>query len=140
MPTAFDGYVKRSAKAASTCLVVVARNRCSVPCELAGQRASTRLYPSRVEIASDEAIVPSHEHLADRGHICYEWQHSIALIQRNPGALRNGAPFANASMPLLRLRHGLMRHDGGWQNHGPSAQLRLQSRPGGGAGGGGIGH
>jgi hypothetical protein len=38
MPTAFDGYVERSAKVSSTCLVAVARNRYSVPCELAGQR------------------------------------------------------------------------------------------------------
>ena len=60
MPTPFDGYVERSAKVSSTCLVAAAENRYSVPCELAGQRVSTRLYPSRVEIATDEAIVASH--------------------------------------------------------------------------------
>jgi transposase len=113
MPTPFDGYVERSAKVSSTCLVAVARNRYSVPCELAGQRVSTRLYPSRVEVASDEAIVASHARVADEGHICYDWQHYVALVQRKPGALRNGAPFADMPTPLLRLRQGLMRHDGG---------------------------
>ncbi len=113
MPTAFDGYVERSAKVSSTCLVAVARNRYSVPCELAGQRVSTRLYPDRVEIASDEMIVARHDRLPNRGHICYDWQHYIALIQRKPGALRNGAPFADMPIPLQRLRQGLMRHDGG---------------------------
>ena len=113
MPTVFDGYVERSAKVSSTCLVAVARNRYSVPCELAGQRVSTRLYPSRVDVASDAAIVASHPRVADRGHICYDWQHYIALVQRKPGALRNGAPFADMPAPLLRLRQGLMRHDGG---------------------------
>jgi len=113
MPTAFDGYVERSAKVSSTCLVAVARNRYSVPCELAGQRVSTRLYPGRVEIASGEMIVARHERLPNRGHICYDWQHYIALIQRKPGALRNGAPFADMPAPLQRLRQGLMRHDGG---------------------------
>ena len=113
MPTAFDGYVERSAKVSSTCLVAVAKNRYSVPCELAGQRVSTRLYPSRVEIATDEAIVASHARVANAGHICYDWQHYIALVQRKPGALRNGAPFADMPTPLLRLRQGLMRHDGG---------------------------
>ena len=113
MPTEFDGYVERSAKVSSTCLVAVARNRYSVPCELAGQRVSTRLYPNRVDIANDEAIVARHARVADRGHICYDWQHYIALIQRKPGALRNGAPFADMPAPLLRLRQGLMRHDGG---------------------------
>ncbi len=113
MPTVFDGYVERSAKVSSTCLVAVARNRYSVPCELALQRVSTRLYPNRVEIASDELIVARHERLSNRGHICYDWQHYIALVQRKPGALRNGAPFADMPEPLLRLRQGLMRHDGG---------------------------
>ena len=113
MPTMFDGYVERSAKASSTCLVAVERNRYSVPCELAGKQVSTRLYPSRVEIASDDTIVASHTRLTNRGNICYDWQHYIALVQRKPGALRNGAPFADMPAPLLRLRQGLMRHDGG---------------------------
>jgi hypothetical protein len=51
--------------------------------------------------------------VADEGHVSYDWQHYIALIQRKPGALRNGAPFADMPAPLLRLRQGLMRHDGG---------------------------
>jgi hypothetical protein len=113
MPTMFDGYVEKAAKVSSTCLVAVARNRYSVPCELAGQFVSTRLYPNRVEIASGEGVVASHARVADRGHICYDWQHYIALVQRKPGALRNGAPFADMPEPLQRLRQGLMRHDGG---------------------------
>ncbi|MDP3476214.1 MAG: IS21 family transposase, partial [Hydrogenophaga sp.] len=110
----FDGYVERSAKVSSTCLVAVARNRYSVPCELAGQRVSTRLYPGRVEIGScEEVIVARHVRLRLRGHICYDWQHYITLIQRKPGALRNGAPFADMPAPLQRQRQGLMRVEGG---------------------------
>lgn len=66
-----------------------------------------------MEIATDEMIVASHTRLANRGHICYDWQHYIALVQRKPGALRNGAPFADMPPPLLRLRQGLMRVEGG---------------------------
>ena len=113
MPTVFDGYIERSAKVSSTCLVAVARNRYSVPCELAGLRVCTRLYPNRVEIATDELIVARHARLTNRGNICYDWQHYIALVQRKPGALRNGAPFADMPTPLLRLRQGLMRVEGG---------------------------
>lgn len=93
--------------------MAVSRNRYSVPCELAGQRVSTRLYTARVEVASDDSIVASHERVANQGHIRYDWQHYIALIQRKPGALRNGAPFADMPAPLLRLRQGLLRHAGG---------------------------
>ena len=113
MPTAFDGYVEKSARVSSTCLVAVARNRYSVPCELVGQRVSTRLYPSRVEVATGDAVVASHERLSDAGHINYDWQHYIDLVQRKPGALRNGAPFADMPIPLQRLRQGLLRRAGG---------------------------
>ena len=33
--------------------------------------------------------------------------------QRKPGALRNGAPFADLPDPLQRLRRALLRHEGG---------------------------
>ena len=36
MPVLFDGYVEKPARVSSTCLVAVARNRYSVPCEWAG--------------------------------------------------------------------------------------------------------
>jgi len=113
MPTPFDGYVEKSAKVSSTCLVSVDRNRYSVPCEWANHRVSTRLYPTQVCIVAADAVVASHERASDRGHTRYDWQHYIALVQRKPGALRNGAPFADMPEPLQRLRQGLMRHAGG---------------------------
>lgn len=113
MPTAFDGYVETEARVSSTCLVRVARNRYSVPCELAGQRVSTRLYPDRVCVVAADAIAASHDRLTGRDDIHYDWQHYIPLVQRKPGALRNGAPFADMPAPLRQLRLGLMRHPGG---------------------------
>jgi transposase len=113
MPIAFDGYVEKQARVSSTCLVAVARNRYSVPCELVGQKLSTRLYPGRVAVATGDAIVARHERLSDAGRVNYDWQHYIELVQRKPGALRNGAPFADMPVPLQRLRHGLLRRVGG---------------------------
>ena len=57
MPEPFDGYVERPARVSSTCLVTVARNRYSVPCELAGQMVSARLYPDEVVIVAGDATV-----------------------------------------------------------------------------------
>ena len=113
MPEPFDGYVENPARVSSTCLVVVARNRYSVPCELAGQAVSTRLYPGRIVIVVDDAVVASHERLSDRGQTQYNWEHYIPLIQRKPGALRNGAPFADMPEPLQQLRRALLRDPGG---------------------------
>jgi hypothetical protein len=84
-----------------------------VPCEFAGQRVSTRLYPNRVNVAVGDAIVASHDRLTERDRIRYDWQHYIPLVQRKPGALRNGAPFADMPAPLKQLKLGLMRHEGG---------------------------
>ena len=113
MTMPFDGYVEKPARVSSTCLVSVHRNRYSVPCEYAGQRVSTRLYPNRVSVAAADAVVASHDRLTERGQICYDWQHYIPLIERKPGALRNGAPFAGLPVPLMQLKLGLMRHPGG---------------------------
>ena len=113
MPEPFDGYVENPARVSSTCLVVVARNRYSVPCELAGQTVSTHLYPGKIVIVADDAVVASHERLSDRGQTKYDWQHYIPLIQRKPGALRNGAPFADMPEPLQQLRRALLRDPGG---------------------------
>ena len=113
MPTAFDGYVEKSAKVSSTCLVSVQRNRYSVPCEFAGQRVSTRQYPTRIVVVVGDTVVASHERVSARGQTCYDWQHYIDIVQRKPGALRNGAPFADMPAPLKQLKQGLMRHDGG---------------------------
>ena len=113
MPEPFDGYVESPARVSSTCLVSVARNRYSVPCELAGHIVSARLYPSRVVIVADDQVMAEHERLSDRGQARYDWQHYIPLVQRKPGVLRNGAPFADMPEPLLQLQRALMRRPGG---------------------------
>ena len=113
MPAPFDGYVEKPARVSSTCLVSVAKNRYSVPCELAGQMVSTRLYPGSVVVVADDAVVARHERLSNAGGTRYDWQHYIPLVQRKPGALRNGAPFADMPEALERLRRGLLRQAGG---------------------------
>ena len=113
MPAPFDGYVERPARVSSTCLVTVARNRYSVPCEWAGHMVSTRLYPGRVDVVAGDALVASHERVLNRGQTVFDWQHYIELVQRKPGALKNGAPFADMPRPLAQLRLALMRHAGG---------------------------
>jgi hypothetical protein len=113
MPEPFDGYVENPARVSSTCLVNVARNKYSVPCEWAGEMVSTRLYPSRVDVVAQDAIVASHTRLTNRAQISYDWQHYIDLVQRKPGALRNGTPFMDLPPALLRLRQSLLRHAGG---------------------------
>ena len=113
MPEPFDGYVEKPARVTSTCLVSVHRNRYSVPCEWVGQIVSTRLYPNRVEVIAEDQVVTTHARLPDRGQTQYNWQHYIPLVERKPGALRNGAPFETMPEELLKLRSILLKHEGG---------------------------
>ncbi len=109
----FDGYVETIGKVSSTCLVLEGRNRYSAPCELVGQMVSIRTYPERIDLVAHDAVVASHPRCFGRNEARYDWQHYIPLIERKPGALRNGAPFADMPEPLQRLRGLLLKREGG---------------------------
>ena len=113
MVSAFDGYVEEPGRVSSTCLVTAARNHYSVPCELAGKLISKRFYPERIEIVFDEVVMASHPRLFERGQTRYDWRHYLPLVERKPGVLRNGAPFAEMPEPLVRLQRLLLRREGG---------------------------
>ena len=113
MPTVFDGYVESPARVSSTSLVCLLRNRYSVPCAFAGHRVSVRLYPERVVIVADQTVIAEHARAFDRDHVIYDWRHYLPLVEKKPGALRNGAPFAELPEPLQKLRRALLRREGG---------------------------
>jgi transposase len=112
-PGAFDGYTEILARVSSTCLITVQRNRYSVPCHLANQMVSVRLYPTRIVIYADQDPVAQHPRSFDRSRIFYDWQHYLPLVEKKPGALRNGAPFSEMPDYLQQLQRRLLRHDGG---------------------------
>jgi len=113
LPGVFDGYIEFVARVSSTCLVTVKRNRYSVPCRWANRRISVRLYPDRLELYGDDVWVASHGRLLDRDQVSYDWQHYLPLLERKPGALRNGAPFTEMPSALLSLKQALNKHTGG---------------------------
>lgn len=113
MVSPFDGYVEVLARVSSTCLISVQRNRYSVPCQLAHQMVSAHLYPDRIEVYAENTRIARHVRLMDRDQIRYDWQHYIPLIERKPGALRNGAPFADMPQPLATLQSALLRREHG---------------------------
>ena len=109
----FDGYVETVGKVSSTCLVSFDRCRYSAPCELVGQVVGIRVYPERIDLVAHDAVVASHVRSFGRNEARYDWQHYLPLIARKPGALRNGAPFADMPEPLQRLRALLLKREGG---------------------------
>ena len=113
MVAPFDGYVETLGKVSSTCLVICDRSRYSVPCELVGQIVSVRIYPERIDFCAHDTLIASHVRCFERKQTRYDWQHYIPIIERKPGALRNGAPFMDMPQPLMQLRALLLKHEGG---------------------------
>jgi DNA replication protein DnaC len=112
-PRPFDGYVEVLARVSSTALVHLQRNRYSVPSEHAHEVVSLRLYPDRLDVVAENARVASHVRSFERSQTFYDWRHYVSLIERKPGALRNGAPFETLPEPLKKLQAILLRHEGG---------------------------
>jgi len=113
MPGVFDGYIEFLARVSSTCLITVKRNRYSVPCRWANRRISVRLYSDRLDLYGDDAWIASHVRLLDRDQVSYDWQHYLPLLERKPGALRNGAPFTEMPSALLSVQRALSKRPGG---------------------------
>lgn len=89
------------------------RNRYSVPTEHAHEVVSLRLYPERIDVVAENSRIASHVRSFERSQTFYDWRHYVSLIERKPGALRNGAPFETLPEPLKKLQAILLRHEGG---------------------------
>ena len=114
----FDGFVEHTKRVSPTCLVHFERNRYSVPASFANRPVSVRVYPERIVIAAEGQILCEHRRSIDRGHhepgrTVYDWRHYLAVLQRKPGALRNGAPFAELPEAFKRLQQHLLKRPGG---------------------------
>jgi len=113
VPKPFDGYVELMARVTSTALVHLERNRYSVPTEHANSAVSVRMYHDHIAVVADGTRVATHSRSFERSQTFYDWQHYISLVERKPGGLRNGAPFAGMPDALKQLQAILLRRSGG---------------------------
>lgn len=112
-PRPFDGYVEKPVRVSSTALIHFQRNRYSVPAEHAHAVLSLRIYPTELQLVADGREVARHARSFERDQTFYDFRHYIDVVERKPGALRNGAPFADMPEPLLRLQRHLLKQVGG---------------------------
>ena len=125
----FDGFVEHTKRVSPTCLVHFERNRYSVPASFANRPVSLRIYPERIVVAAEGQILcehaPDHRPFPStcQGATVYDWRHYLAVIQRKPGALRNGAPFAELPEPSGRCSSRFSRRPAAterWSRSWPS--------------------
>ena len=117
VPVPFDGFVEYTKRVSPTCLINFERNRYSVPASFANRPVSLRVYADHLVIAAEGQIIAEHQRTIDRrhdfSHTIYDWRHYLAVLQRKPGALRNGAPFAEFPEAFKQLQSHLLKRPGG---------------------------
>lgn len=118
LPRPFDGFVEHTKRVSPTCLVTFERTRYSVPASYANRPVSLRVYAERLVFAAEGNIICEHRRVVDRRHdtagqTIYDWRHYLAVLQRKPGALRNGAPFTELPAAFKRLQAALLKQPSG---------------------------
>jgi len=117
VPAPFDGFVEHTKRVSPTCLIHFERNRYSVPASFANRPVSLRVYAHRLVIVAEDQVIAEHPRIIQRWHTTgqtvYDWRHYLAVLQRKPGALRNGAPFAELPEGFKRLQALLLKRPGG---------------------------
>jgi transposase len=118
VPAAFDGFVEFNKRVSSTCLITHEHNRYSVPASFANRPVSLRVYADRLVVVAEAQVVAVHERVFTRDHSAqgktvYDWRHYLSVVQRKPGALRNGAPFTELPNSFRQLQTQLLKRPGG---------------------------
>ena len=92
--------------------------QCVVPSHAGNRPVSLRIYPERLVVVAEGHVVCTHERIIERSHrqpgrVIYDWRHYLAVVQRKPGALRNGAPCVEMPEPFRKLQAKILRKPGG---------------------------
>jgi transposase len=111
----FDGFVEHEVRVSSTSLVAFDRNHYSVDSAKARRTAQVRAYADRIVIVSGGEVAGEHPRQFGRGKTLYDPWHYLPVLERKPGALRNGAPFVAWELPapIQRMRRILQERPGG---------------------------
>jgi transposase len=111
----FDGYVEHMLRVSSTCLVNADRNRYSVPAGYAGQAVSVRMTADQVRVVAHSEVIAVHPRVFGRDQlVCDPW-HYLPILDKKPGALRDGAPFVAWDLPrsIIMVRDRILKQPKG---------------------------
>lgn len=113
----FDGFVELTKRVSPICLITFEQNRYSVPASFANRPVSLHAYPERLVVVAEGQLLCEHVRYIDRSNkmprTIYDWRHYLAVVQRKPGALRNGAPFLEMPKAFRNLQAQLLKRPGG---------------------------
>jgi hypothetical protein len=111
----FDGYQESVLRVSPQLLVNFDRNRYSVEAMAVGKAVAVRAYANRIIMVLDGKEVGSHRRHLGRDKVIYDPWHYLPVLERKPGALRDGAPFKQWDLPeaMIKVREILADRIGG---------------------------
>lgn len=111
----FDAGMAREVRVSPQCLVTYDRNRYSVPCAYANRSVQLRAYANHIRFYAQGELIAEHKRVFERDKTLCDPLHYLPVLERKPGALRNGLPFRNWALPpaLQQLRDTLLPVPGG---------------------------
>lgn len=111
----FDAYKAESSVVSSYSLINYDTNMYSVDCDYVNKVAEVRAYADKIIIVFKGRIIGEHVRCFEKKRRVYNSWHYIAVLERKPGALRNGAPFKHLKLPqaLANMRENLRTHEDG---------------------------
>jgi len=95
----FDGYQESVARVSPQLLISFDRNRYSVNAMTVGKTVQVRAYANRIIMVMNGITVAVHKRHFGRDKVIYDPWHYLAVLEKKPGALRNGAPFKQWELP-----------------------------------------
>ncbi len=102
----FTGFREKTVAVSRTCLINFDRNKYSVEARAVGRPAQLEAYATRIVIRQDGEIIGEHGRCFARGQTIFNPWHYVPVLQRKPGALRNGAPFKDWDLPPAMAKIG----------------------------------
>jgi hypothetical protein len=116
----FEGYKLYPTVVSPLSLVQYDTNMYSVPCEYVGVAVNIKSYAWKVVTFHEGKVISRHNRCFLRHQKIYNPLHYLPVLERKPGALRNGLPFKElmSSLPEIftKIRNKLESYeDGGKQ-------------------------
>ena len=111
----FDGYQEVTTRVSLQLLINFDRNHYSVDAMAVGKSVQVRAYANHVTMVLNGTVVGIHNRHLGRDKAIYDPWHYLAVLERKPGALRNGAPFKQWELPdaMSEVRTALEGRSGG---------------------------
>ena len=111
----FDSYKVENDVVSPYCFIRHATNCYSVECSYVGKAVQVRIYAKEIVVMYRDKMIGHHKRSFERYKRIYDPWHYVPLLERKPGALRNGAPFKQLKLPdnLQKVREQLSRYSDG---------------------------